>query len=161
MFASQNCLQQSCRKFYKEQKLFHGHLIKMNTNSSKVTHKADLGLFPTLRKFSESEPSSPSWMVRAPPVRQMSSVRRRWPRSSAPSARMTSTASSRAEWTRPLPLCLASLARNAAAVSSRRELTPASSRAFLAAPLLTKLHPKLRREPLSILHPSSRREIHR
>ena len=44
MFACQNFLQQSCSKFYKEQKLFYGHLMKMITNSSKVTHKADLGL---------------------------------------------------------------------------------------------------------------------
>ena len=54
MFACQNFLQQSCRNFYKEQKLFYGHLMKMITNSSKVTHKADLGLFLTLRKFSMS-----------------------------------------------------------------------------------------------------------
>ena len=45
---------QSCSKFSKEQKLFYGHLMKMNTNSSNLTHKADLGLFPTLRKFSKS-----------------------------------------------------------------------------------------------------------
>ena len=51
MFACQNSLHQSCRKFYKEQKLFYGHLMKMRTSSSKVTHKADLGLFPTLRKI--------------------------------------------------------------------------------------------------------------
>ena len=54
MFACQNFLQQSCSKFYKEQKLFYGHLMKMITNSSKVAHKADLGLFSTLRKFSKS-----------------------------------------------------------------------------------------------------------
>ena len=54
MFACQNLLQQSYSKFYKEQKLFYGHLMKMNTNSSKVTHNAKLGLFPTLRKFSKS-----------------------------------------------------------------------------------------------------------
>ena len=53
MFACQNFLHQSCRKFYKEQKLFYVHLMKMKTSSSKVTHKADLGLFPTLRKFFE------------------------------------------------------------------------------------------------------------
>jgi hypothetical protein len=34
--------------------LFYGHLMKMTTNSSKVAHNADLGLFPTLRKFSKS-----------------------------------------------------------------------------------------------------------
>jgi hypothetical protein len=34
--------------------LFYGHLMKMITSSSKVTHKADLGLFPTLGKFSKS-----------------------------------------------------------------------------------------------------------
>jgi len=159
----------------------------MITNSSKVTHKADLGLFPTLRKFSkslernqfarsilktpylsihanlafvpidkvvelswnsnfvnciifylglvwelfvakvalsvgrhfsESKPSSPSWMARAPSVRQMSSVRRRWSRSSAPSARMTSTATPRAEWTRPLSLSSPSRACKPAAASS-------------------------------------------
>jgi len=54
MFACQNFLQKSCRKFYKEQKLFYGYLMKMITNSSKLTHKANLGLFPTLRKFSKS-----------------------------------------------------------------------------------------------------------
>jgi hypothetical protein len=31
--------------------LFYGHLMKMTTNSSKVAHKADLGLFSTLRNF--------------------------------------------------------------------------------------------------------------
>jgi len=54
MFACQNFLQQSCSKFYKEQKMFYGHLKKMITTSLKLTHKADLGLFPTLRKFSKS-----------------------------------------------------------------------------------------------------------
>jgi len=54
MFACQTFLQQSCSKFYKAQMLFYGQLMKMITNSSKVTHKADLGLFPTLRKFSKS-----------------------------------------------------------------------------------------------------------
>jgi len=54
MFVCQNVLQKSCRKFYKEQKLFYGHLMKMNTSRSKVTHKADLGLFSTLREFSKS-----------------------------------------------------------------------------------------------------------
>jgi len=55
MFACQNFLQQSCSNFYKKQKLFYGHLMKMTTNSSKVTHNADLGLFQTLRKFSVLE----------------------------------------------------------------------------------------------------------
>ena len=50
MFACQNFLQKSCGKFYKEQKLFYSHLMKVITSSSKVTHKAELGLFPTLRK---------------------------------------------------------------------------------------------------------------
>ena len=54
MFECQNFLQKSCSKFYKEQKLFYGHLMKMITNSSKLTHNAALGLFPTLRKFSKS-----------------------------------------------------------------------------------------------------------
>ena len=54
MFACQNFLQQSCSKFYKEQKLFYGHLMKMNTSSSKVAHNVDLGLFGTLRNFSKS-----------------------------------------------------------------------------------------------------------
>ena len=48
MFACQNFLQQSCSKFYKEQKLFYGHLMIMITGSSKVTHKSNLRLFPTL-----------------------------------------------------------------------------------------------------------------
>jgi len=51
MFACQNFLQKSCSKFYKEQKLFHGHLMKMNTNSSKVTHKADLGAVLALSRI--------------------------------------------------------------------------------------------------------------
>jgi len=51
MFACQNLLQQSCSKFYKEQNLFYGHLMKMTTSSSKGTHKADFGLFPTLRNI--------------------------------------------------------------------------------------------------------------
>jgi hypothetical protein len=33
MFACQNFLQQSCSKFYKEQKLFYGHLMKMITDA--------------------------------------------------------------------------------------------------------------------------------
>ena len=64
--------------------------------------------------------------------RHLSSVRRSWPRLSAPNACMKSTASSRAEWTRPLPLCLAPLARNAAAVSFPRN--PPVSRHFLLPP---------------------------
>ena len=54
MFACRISLQQSCIKFYKEQKLFYDHLMKLITTSSKVTHKADLGLFPTLGKISKS-----------------------------------------------------------------------------------------------------------
>jgi len=54
MFACQNFLKKSGSKFYKEQKLFYGHLMKMITSSSKVAHKADLGLFPTLRDFLKS-----------------------------------------------------------------------------------------------------------
>jgi len=46
MFACQNFLQKICSNFYKEQKLFYVHLMQMITSSSKVTHKADLGLFP-------------------------------------------------------------------------------------------------------------------
>jgi len=55
MFACQKFLQQSCSNFYREQKLFYGHLMKMITSSSKVTHKADLGLFPTLMKMITSK----------------------------------------------------------------------------------------------------------
>jgi len=43
----------------------------------------------------------------------------------------------------------------------RRELTPVSSNALLAALLPTKTSPHLRRNPLSILHPQTRRETHR
>jgi len=50
--------------------------------------------------------------------RHLSPVRCFRPRLSAPIACMKSTASPRAEWTRPLPLCLTPLARNAAVVSS-------------------------------------------
>ena len=42
MFACQNFLQQSCRKFYNEQKLFYSHLMKMNTSCSKSAFKAVL-----------------------------------------------------------------------------------------------------------------------
>ena len=101
---------------------------------------------------SESKPSSPSGMARTPPVRQMSSVRRRWPRSSAQHARMTSTATPRAEWTRPLRSPSPSSLETRPPRALLRVLTPASSRAFPAAPLLTKLHPKLRHEPLYNLH---------
>jgi len=43
----------------------------------------------------------------------------------------------------------------------RRELTPASSCALLAASQPTKLHPQLCREPLFTSHPLARRETHR
>jgi len=43
MLACQNFLKRSCSKFYKEQKLFQGHLIKMITSCSKSASKADLG----------------------------------------------------------------------------------------------------------------------
>ena len=51
MFACQNFLKQICNTFYKEQKLFHGHLMKMNTTCSKSAHKADLGAALTLSKI--------------------------------------------------------------------------------------------------------------
>jgi len=51
MFACQNFLQKSCSKFYKEQKLLYGHLIKMITSSSKVAHKADLGAVLALNQI--------------------------------------------------------------------------------------------------------------
>jgi len=51
MFACQNVLQQSCSKFYKEQKLFYGHLMKMKTSSSKVAHNADLGAVLALNQI--------------------------------------------------------------------------------------------------------------
>ena len=50
MFACQNFLNQSSRKFYKEQKLFHGHLMKMITTCSKSAYKADLGAVLALSK---------------------------------------------------------------------------------------------------------------
>jgi len=43
MFACQNFLNKSCSKLYKEQNLFHGHLMKMITTYSKSAYKADLG----------------------------------------------------------------------------------------------------------------------
>jgi len=43
MFACQNFLQKRCRKFYKEQKLFYGHLTKMTTSSSKSVCNAVFG----------------------------------------------------------------------------------------------------------------------
>ena len=51
MFACQNFLQKSCSKFYKEQKLFYGHLMKMITTSPKVTHKAKLGMFLSMESL--------------------------------------------------------------------------------------------------------------
>jgi len=51
MFACQNFLQQSCSKFYKEQKLFYAHLMKLITSSSKVAHKADLGAIFALNQI--------------------------------------------------------------------------------------------------------------
>ena len=51
MFACQNFLKQSCRKFYKEQKLFYGHLMKMITTCSKRAHKVELGAVLTLSKI--------------------------------------------------------------------------------------------------------------
>ena len=51
MFACQNFIQQSCRKVYKEQKLFNGYPMKINTTCSKRAHKANLGAVPTLRIF--------------------------------------------------------------------------------------------------------------
>ena len=51
MFACQNFLQQSCSKFYLEQKLFYGHLMKMITSSSKSALKADLGAVLALNQI--------------------------------------------------------------------------------------------------------------
>jgi len=52
MFACQNFLKKSCSKFYKEQKLFYGHLIKMTTTFSKLAHNAELGA--VLQNFAKS-----------------------------------------------------------------------------------------------------------
>jgi len=38
-------------KFYKEQKLFYGHRMKMNTSIAKVAHKADLGAVLALNQI--------------------------------------------------------------------------------------------------------------
>jgi len=43
MIACQNFLKQSCIKFYKKQKLFDGHIMKMNTTCPKSAYKAELG----------------------------------------------------------------------------------------------------------------------
>jgi len=51
MFACQNLLQQSCSKFYKEQKLFYGHLIKMITACTKSACKAVLGVVLALSQI--------------------------------------------------------------------------------------------------------------
>jgi len=69
--------------------------------------------------------------------RHLVPVRRSWPRLLAPSARMTSTATPRAEWTRPLPLCLASLARRAPAASSPSR---AHSSELVCAPRCVSVH---------------------
>jgi len=54
MFACQNYLQKSCRKCYKEQKLFYGHRMKMNTSCSKSAFKAVLGSALALNQFARS-----------------------------------------------------------------------------------------------------------
>ena len=51
MFACQNFLQQSCSKFYKEQKLFYGHLMKMITSCSNSACKAELGVVLALSRI--------------------------------------------------------------------------------------------------------------
>jgi len=51
MFTCQNFLQQSCSKFYKEQKLFYGRSMKMNTSCSKSALKADLGAVLALNQI--------------------------------------------------------------------------------------------------------------
>jgi len=51
MFACQNFLQQSCRTFYKEQKMVDGHLMKMITSCSKSACKAVFGAVLTLNQI--------------------------------------------------------------------------------------------------------------
>jgi len=187
MFACQNFLQQSCRKFYREQNLFYGHLMKLTYLAQKGPTRQIWGCFQHLEKFSKSgiatvcsidfrslisrnrgrSGSCSSWQCcrtqlvlqlcqlhhllircglgdnrcrshsfrrpspwlnrsrarrRGRPAkeqwRHLAPVRRPWPRSSAPSARMTSTATPRTHWTRPFSPPSRSLARNAAAASS-------------------------------------------
>jgi hypothetical protein len=59
MFACQNFLKQSCSKFYKEQKLFYGHIKKMTKTCPKRAHKEELGAVLTLSKILPS-PSATS-----------------------------------------------------------------------------------------------------
>jgi len=74
MFACQNFLKQSCSKLHKEQKLFHGHLMKMITSCSKSACKAVLiavlalnqiwlspGAASLLDRFWELHISDPGW----------------------------------------------------------------------------------------------------
>jgi hypothetical protein len=51
-------LWQSCREVYKEQTLFKSQVMKMRGTYSKRAHKSDWGLFPALRKYSESRINS-------------------------------------------------------------------------------------------------------
>jgi len=51
MFACQNFLKKSCSNAYKEQNLFHGHLIKMITSCSKSACKAILAAVLALSKI--------------------------------------------------------------------------------------------------------------
>jgi len=93
--------------------------------------------------------------------RHLASVRRSWPRSSAPSVRLSSTATPRAKWTRPFALPRPLSPETRPQRAHLRELPPASLCALLAASQSTKLRPQLHREPLSTLHPLTRRETHR
>ena len=54
MFACLSNLKKSCIKFYMEQTLFRGQVMKMCGTVSNMAHKSDLGADSTLRKFPKS-----------------------------------------------------------------------------------------------------------
>ena len=55
VFACLSNLKQSCSKFYMEQILFRGQVMKMCGTVSKRSHKSVLGADYALRKFSKSK----------------------------------------------------------------------------------------------------------
>jgi len=64
MFACQNFLKHNCSKFYKEQKLLHGHLMQMSTTCLKSAYKVDLGAVLTLSKnFAKSWRHQFAWSI--------------------------------------------------------------------------------------------------
>ena len=116
-------------------------------------------LCQTVIVSSEPKPSSPSWMARAPSVRQMSPVRRRWPRSSG-----------RRSWHghHGAPHSLSALPFSSSALSrslgrkTPSPLPPRASpapRALASASCFASERLQVRLELLHLLHPSVGRDL--